>query len=62
MKEITFVATLIAAFFVSALTVPAMAGDVTQATTAAACSQAGGDWSTKTGKCSKKKVKRGKRY
>lgn len=61
MKAVILIATLTAASFAGAFTAPAIAGGVTNATTKAACSQAGGVWSTQTGKCTKKK-KKGKNY
>ena len=61
MKKIILIATLTAASFAGASTAPAIAGDVTKATTKAACSQAGGVWNAQTGKCTKKK-KSGKPY
>jgi len=61
MKEIILIATLTAVSFAGAFTAPAIAGDVTKATTKAACIEAGGVWDTQTGKCAKKK-KKGKSY
>ena len=62
MKKIILIATFIAASCAGAFTVPAVAGDVTKATTKAACNQAGGVWNAQTGKCAKKKEKRSKPY
>ena len=61
MKEIILIATFIAASCAGAFTQPAVAGDVTKATTKAACNEAGGVWDTNAGKCAKKK-KKGKSY
>lgn len=60
MKQITLIAAFIVASFAGAWTVPAVAGGVTNATTKAACSKAGGVWDASAGKC--KKARRGKGY
>lgn len=59
--KIIFVVVLMAVFLAGTFAGSAVAGDVTKATTKAACNEAGGVWDTKTGKCAKKK-KKGKRY